>query len=79
LIKITDEIPLLLAIKDKFVTLNIFGWKFSVDFPTRENWSTECAGLVAPNELIFFMDLFMDLLMDLFARAELVLAYSLTF
>jgi hypothetical protein len=56
LIKITDEMPLLLAPRDKFVTLNIFGWKFSVDFPTREDWSTECAGSVAPNGLKFFTD-----------------------
>jgi hypothetical protein len=42
LIKMTDEMPLLLAPWDKFVTLNIFGRKFSVDFPTREDWSTEC-------------------------------------
>jgi hypothetical protein len=43
LIKMTDEMPLLL---DKFVTLNIFARKFSVDFPTREDWSTECVDLV---------------------------------
>jgi hypothetical protein len=36
LIKIT-EMPLLLAPRDKFVTLNIFGRKFSVDFLTRED------------------------------------------
>jgi hypothetical protein len=29
LIKMTDEMPLLLAPRDKFVTLNIFGRKFS--------------------------------------------------
>jgi hypothetical protein len=34
--------PLLLAPRDKFVTLDIFGRKFSVDFPTKEDWSTEC-------------------------------------
>jgi hypothetical protein len=56
LIKLTDEMPLLLAPRDKFVTLNIFGRKFSVDFPTREDWSTECANLVAPNGLVFFTD-----------------------
>jgi hypothetical protein len=33
LIKMTDEMLLLLAPRDKFV--NIFGRKFSVDFPTR--------------------------------------------
>jgi hypothetical protein len=60
-----DEMPLLLAPRDKFVTLNKFGRKSSVDFPTRADWSAECVDLVAP--------------MDLFARAELVLAYSLTF
>jgi hypothetical protein len=31
----TDETPLLLAPRDKFVTLNIFDRKFSVDFPNR--------------------------------------------
>jgi hypothetical protein len=53
LIKMTDEMPLLL---DKFVTLNIFARKFSVDFPTREDWSTECVDLVAPDGLVFFTD-----------------------
>jgi hypothetical protein len=52
----TDEMPLLLAPRDKFVTLNIFGRKFSVDFPTREDWSTECVDLVAPDGLGFFTD-----------------------
>jgi hypothetical protein len=52
----TDEKPLLLAPRDKFVTLNIFGRKFSVDFPTREDWSTKCVDLVAPDELVFFTD-----------------------
>jgi hypothetical protein len=56
LIKMTDEMPLLLALRDKFETLNIFGNKFSVDFPTREDWSTECVDLVAPDGLIFFTD-----------------------
>jgi hypothetical protein len=37
LIKMTDETPLLLAPRDKFVTLNLFDWKFTVDFPTRED------------------------------------------
>jgi hypothetical protein len=44
-----DEMPLLLAPRDKFVTLNIFGRKFSVDFPSREDWSTKCVDLVAPD------------------------------
>jgi hypothetical protein len=52
----TDEMPLLLAPTDKFVTLNIFDGKFSVDFPTREDWSTECVDMVAPDGLIFFSD-----------------------
>jgi hypothetical protein len=52
----TDEMPLLLAPRDKFVTLNIFGRKFSVDFPTREDWFTDCVDLVAPDELVFFTD-----------------------
>jgi hypothetical protein len=60
LIKMTDEISLLLAPRDKFVTFNIFGRKFSVDFPTREDWSTECVDLVAP---------------DLFARPAYFLTY----
>jgi hypothetical protein len=46
--------PLLLASRDKVVTLNIFGRKFSVDFPTREDWSTECVDLAAPDGLFFF-------------------------
>jgi hypothetical protein len=54
LIKMTNEMPLLLAPRDKFVTLDIFGRKFSVDFPTREDWSTECVDLVAPDGLVFF-------------------------
>jgi hypothetical protein len=37
LIRMTDETPLLLAPRDKVVTLNIFGGKFSVDFSTRED------------------------------------------
>jgi hypothetical protein len=36
------------------VTLDIFGRKFSVDFPTREAWSTGCVDLVAPDGLVFF-------------------------
>jgi hypothetical protein len=56
LIKMTDEIPLLLAPRDKFVTLNIFGRKFSVDFPTREDCSTECVDLVASDGLVLFTD-----------------------
>jgi hypothetical protein len=56
LIKITDEMLLLLARRDKFVTLNIFDKKFSVDFLTREDWSTKCVDLVAPDGLIFFTD-----------------------
>jgi hypothetical protein len=69
LVKMTDEMLLLLAPRDKFVTLNIFDRKFSVDFPTREDWCTECVDLVALDGLVFF-----SLLMDLFARAELVAA-----
>jgi hypothetical protein len=60
LIKMTDEMSLLLAPRDKFVTPNIFGRKFSVDFPTREDCSTECVDLVATDRLVFFTD-------DLFA------------
>jgi hypothetical protein len=56
LIKMTDEMPLLLAPRVKFVTLNIFDRKFSVNFPTREDWSTEWFNLVAPDGLIFFTD-----------------------
>jgi hypothetical protein len=56
LIKMTDRMPLWLAPRDKFVTLNIFGRKFSVDFPTRVDWSTECVELVAPDGLVFFTD-----------------------
>jgi hypothetical protein len=56
LIKMTDKMPLLLAPRDKFVTLNIFDRKFSVDFPTRDNWSTECVNLVPPDGIVFFTD-----------------------
>jgi hypothetical protein len=56
LIRMIDETPLLLAPRDKFVTLNIFDRKFSVNFPTREDWSTECVDLVAPDGLVFFTD-----------------------
>jgi hypothetical protein len=52
LIKMTDEMPPFLAPRDKFVTLNIFGKKFFVDF----SWSTECVDLVAPDRLVFFTD-----------------------
>jgi hypothetical protein len=51
-----DVLPLLLAPRDKFVTLNIFGRKFSVDFLAREDWSTECVDLIAPDELLFITD-----------------------
>jgi hypothetical protein len=54
------------------VTLNRFGRKFSVDFPTREDWSTEWVGLVAPDGLVFFTD-------GSLCEVELVLPYSLTF
>jgi hypothetical protein len=56
LIKMTDEMPLLLAQRDKFVTFDIFGRKFFVDFPTREDWSTECVDFYAPDGLVFFTD-----------------------
>jgi hypothetical protein len=56
LIKMTDEMPLLLVPRDKFVTLYIFGRQFSVDFPTREDWFTECVNLVAPDGLVCFTD-----------------------
>jgi hypothetical protein len=36
LFKMTDKMPLLLAPRDKFVTLNILGRKFSVNFPKRK-------------------------------------------
>jgi hypothetical protein len=72
LIKITDEMLLLLAPRDKFVTLNIFDKKFSVDFPTREDWSTKCVDLVAPDGLVFFTD-------GSFVNSELMTAFSVTF
>jgi hypothetical protein len=56
LIKITEKKPLLLTPRDKFVTLNIFVRKFFVDFPTREDWSTECVDLAALDGLVFFTD-----------------------
>jgi ribonuclease HI len=52
----TDVMPLLLAPRNKFVTLNIFDRKFSVDFPTREDWSSEYVDLVAPDGIVFFTD-----------------------
>jgi hypothetical protein len=62
LIRMTDETPLFLAPRDKFVTLNIFDRKFSVNFPTR-------ASLDLRNVLIWLhrMDSF-SLLMDLFGE-----------
>jgi hypothetical protein len=54
LTRMTDETPLLLAPREKFV--NIFDRKLSVDFPTREDLSRECIDLVAPHELFFFTD-----------------------
>jgi hypothetical protein len=56
LIKMTDGMPLLLAPMDKYMTLNIFDRKLSVDCPIKENWSTECVDLVAPDGLVFFTD-----------------------
>jgi hypothetical protein len=38
------------------VTLNIFDRKFSVNFPSRKNWSTEFVDLVALDQLIFCID-----------------------
>jgi hypothetical protein len=55
LIKMTDEMLLLLAPRDKFVTLNILDRKFFVDF-IREDLSTECVDLVAPVGLVIFTD-----------------------
>jgi hypothetical protein len=56
LIKMTDELPLLLAPRDNIVTINIFDRKFSVDCSTREDWSTAYVDLVAPEGLVFFTD-----------------------
>jgi hypothetical protein len=70
LIKMTDEMPLLLAPMDKYMTLNIFDRKLSFDFPTGEDWSMECVDLVAPDGLVFFTD---------GSLCGLVPAYSLTF
>jgi hypothetical protein len=53
LIRMTDETPLLLAPRDKLVSLNIFDRKFSVNFPTREDWSTEWIDLVASDGIFF--------------------------
>jgi hypothetical protein len=53
---ITYDMPLLLVPRDNFVTLNILGRKFSVNFPTREDWSTEFVDLVSPDGLVFFTD-----------------------
>jgi hypothetical protein len=59
LIRMTHETPLLLAPRHKFVTLIIFDRNFSVDFPTREDWFTECCDLVPPDGLVFFSDRFL--------------------
>jgi hypothetical protein len=56
LIKMTDEMPLLLAPRDKFMILNKFDGKFSVNFPIREDWSKKCVNFVAPDGLVFFAD-----------------------
>jgi hypothetical protein len=56
LIKMTDEMHLLLAPRDKFVTLNIFDRKFSVNFPTREDWFTEFVDSVALDGFVFITD-----------------------
>jgi hypothetical protein len=60
LIRMIDEMPLLLAPRDKFLTLNVFDRKFSVDFPpTRDDWSAECVDLVAlVNSFSLLLDLF---------------------
>jgi hypothetical protein len=60
LIRMIDEMPLLLAPRDKFLTLNVFDRKFSVDFPpTRDDWSAECVDLVARvNSFSLLLDLF---------------------
>jgi hypothetical protein len=34
----------------------LYGRKFSLDFPTKEDWSTECVDLVALDGLVFFTD-----------------------
>jgi hypothetical protein len=57
LIRMTDETPLLLVPREKFVTLNILIYrKFYVAFPTKEDWFTECVDLVAPDGIVFFTD-----------------------
>jgi ribonuclease HI len=38
------------------MTLLLAPRKFSVDFPTREDWSTKCVDLVAPDGLVFFTE-----------------------
>jgi hypothetical protein len=53
LIRMIYETPLLLDPRNKFVTLNIFDRKFSIDFPTKEDWSTEFVDLVATDGLFF--------------------------
>jgi hypothetical protein len=48
LIKMTDEIPLLLAPRHKIVTLNIFGTKFSISISLQQR--------VAPDGFVFYTD-----------------------
>jgi hypothetical protein len=52
----TNETPLLLALRDKLVAPNIFDRKFSVDFSKIDDWFTEYVDLVAPDGLVFFTD-----------------------
>jgi hypothetical protein len=53
LIGMTDETPLLLSPRDKFVTLKIFDLDIFCRFPyKREDWSTEYVDLVS-SEVLF--------------------------
>jgi hypothetical protein len=45
-----------LIIRRRATLMMWFDRKLSVDFLTREDWSTECVDLVAPDELFFFTD-----------------------
>jgi hypothetical protein len=72
LIKLTDEMPVLLAPRENFGFLNIFDKKFSVNF---SKWKT---GLRNVLTWLHRIDSF-SLLMDLFAGTKLVPSNSLTF
>jgi hypothetical protein len=53
--RITEENPLLLAPSDKIEPVNVFGRKFSVEFPPRTDWLGQKA-ILPLNSEIFYID-----------------------